>query len=137
MTGQVFHIFCNNLKPSTLHNFNYEGVNSSANCVVTLSGVNYGLVSGAANGLYTDSSGKIEFDFYSGISNSDSIITGIKKFEIFADNSYASGTINIVNTVVTITVPSPTPAPTTGLARGVRAWRDGVVGGSLHNSGFF
>ena len=90
--GQSFHVNCINLKPNTAHTFIFDGVDNTNNCIMTGSSS-----FSTANGLVTDKTGKIQFDFYMKSSVSANVASANKKFELTASNSYCSTVININN----------------------------------------
>jgi hypothetical protein len=92
-----FDVTCNNLKPSTVHNFYFEGVDVTKYCT---------LYPEPGSGTVTDlsilkssASGKLSFEFkftlnldaqVEGLTSSKHIKAGDKKFEVKATGSYAS-----------------------------------------------
>jgi hypothetical protein len=94
---QVFNITCTGMKPNTIHQFFYEGVERGIDCIPVYpkpTGTN--VVPGSE--LKTDSEGKIEFNFYFTLDVEAQVdlanktqyeVAGDKRFELRATDSSA------------------------------------------------
>jgi hypothetical protein len=91
-----FDVKCTGLKPLTVHNFYYEGIDVSQYCTLITS-TNMALPT--TTGLVTDSNGSIEFKFnfkadllstVIGLDKTKYTLAGDKKFELKAAGSTAS-----------------------------------------------
>ena len=101
-TIKNFSVTCNGLKPNTIHNFFYEGVDNTSKCLSDMPAEKNTTV------LKTDASGGITFRFALTVNQSQTYhgglfrkrytsytidVNGSKKFELRATNSSASKTV--------------------------------------------
>ena len=91
-TSQSFTVKCFGLKPNTVHNFFYEGVNFGNNCLpVYPKPTNAAVKLGSP--LKTDSEGKIEFVFYFN-TDVEKTVDGKKKYELAGDKKFELTAVN-------------------------------------------
>lgn len=93
-----FAIVNSGLKPSTVHRFYYAGIDHTANCIINPAALTYGTATSngaymTANGLLSDSQGKISFHFHLAWPSTDNLKQKVLTIE--APNSYASNTITL------------------------------------------
>lgn len=91
-TSQSFTVKCFGLKPNTVHNFFYEGVDFGKSCLpVYPKPTNAAVKLGSP--LKTDSEGKIEFVFYFN-TDVEKTVDGKKKYELAGDKKFELTAVN-------------------------------------------